>query len=252
MKKVLIGMLTLAFILAACGGGGGGSPTATAASHTGTGMCANDYFPVVEGATWTYHATGGPEGDTQWVSTLTDATSQGFTLTNQFDTLTATQQWGCTADGIVALNYGGGPEASLTTSGLNGTFETTDQTGETFPPHINVGDTWNQTFTLHGEITITEGTTAIADGTVTQSYTATSMESVTVPAGTFNALKLDINIQFDLQIDLGTGSIPLSFESTETNWIVQNVGWVKQESETTIEGGTSIASTTELQSYNIP
>ena len=254
MKKILIGMLTFAFVLTACGGGGGGggSATSTPLAHTGTGLCANDYFPVVEGATWTYAGTG-PEGDVTWVSTVTDATSEGFTLTNQFDELTAIQQWGCNADGIAALNYGGGPEASLTTNGLTGTFETTNQTGTTFPRHINVGDTWTQTFTIHGEITITEGTTAIADGTVTQNYSAIGMESVSVPAGTFNALKLEINIQFALQIDMGLGTaIPLSFESSGTNWIVQNVGWVKQDSTTIIEGGDAIASSTELQSYSIP
>lgn len=257
-RRVLFGLLlTLALLLAACGGGGDATPTeesgGSGGGSTGVGVCANDYYPVVNGATWTYGGTGS-SGDFTWTSTITDVSGSSFTLTNQFTDVTATQQWSCADEGIVALQYGGGPEATLnTTSGLSGAFETIDITGVSFPTHISAGDTWTQTYTIHGDMNVTEGQSATADGTVTQEYTAVGIESVTVPAGTFEAMKLEVSLHFDMQVSMGAGvTLPLAFDLQSTNWLVPGVGWVKSDTPTTAEGGEVSVSTSELQSYNIP
>ncbi len=257
--RVVFGLLlAAAMLLAACGGGGGGTPTAESGATpsggggTGAGLCANDFFPVVNGATWTYGGTG-PSGDFSWTSTITDVSGSNFTLTNQFTNLTATQQWSCTSEGLAALQYGSGPEAMLSASGINGTFETTDTTGVTFPAHISAGDTWTQTFTIHGDMNIASGQTATADGTVTQDYTAVGTESVTVPAGTFEAMKLEVNLHMALQIVMGEGvTVPVNVDTQTTNWWVAGIGWVKSLATASVDGGDAIDTTTELQSYNIP
>lgn len=250
-RSFFVLLLAITFVLAACGSGGG-SPTAMGGG-AGSGLCANDLFPVVLGATWTYSGTG-PTGEFTWTSTITDVSGSGFTLTNQFDELTATQQWSCTAEGLAALAYGGGPEASLNTSGMSGTFETTDTAGVTFPLHISAGDTWTQTFTIHGDMGLTgAGQAATADGTVSQGYTAIGIESVTVPAGTFNAMKIEAALHFDLQVVLEGGvTAPLAFDLVTTNWWVAGVGWVKSDSATSGDAGDIGAGTSELVSFSIP
>src|SRR5688500_702287 len=58
---------------------GSGMPVA------GEGLCANAYYPVREGATWSYKSTSGPTGDFSFTDTITSVREDGFTLTTQFD-----------------------------------------------------------------------------------------------------------------------------------------------------------------------
>ena len=248
----LAGLFILAFLLAACGGTptpAPGEPT-VAPTAASSGLCANDFFPVVDGATWTY-ASSGSAADVSWTSTITDVSDSNFTMTNQFDTLTATQQWSCTADGLAALQYGSGPEATLLATGVTGSFETTGTSGVTFPTHLSAGDTWSQSFNIHGDMNIAEGQTATADGMVTQNYTAVGSEDVSVPAGDFSAMKVETSINFDMQITVNGLTVPFNIKSTETNWWAPGTGWVKSVSTYSIEGSSS-SSTTELQSFSIP
>jgi hypothetical protein len=262
-------LFALSLLLAACGGatatpgagGDGGGEVATSAPTDASGsteggltsgLCASDYYPVVAGTTWTYSGTGF-SGDFTWTSTITDVSETGFTLTNYFTDVTTTQQWSCTTEGLAALAYGGGPEATLNvTGGVSGTYETVDTTGVTFPAHIATGDTWEQSFTIHGELDMSGESLGIADGTVTQSYVALGLESVTVPAGSFEAMKVQATLAFDLQVSLQGLTVPMDFSSDTTNWWVQGIGWVKSESSATFEGAESFEANTQLESYSIP
>lgn len=247
--------LALMLLLAACGG-----PTATPApTHTtvptetsgAPGLCANPYFPVVEGATWTYLATGTGE-DYTWTATVSEVSETGFALRTQFDELVTTQQWACTPEGLAALQYGGGPEAVITASGLLGVFETSDASGVSFPAQIQVGDTWQQSFSMQGQMVIREGVTADANGTISQTYVAAGLETVTVPAGSFEAMKVDTNIVFDLQLSLGGIGLPMVFDAVTTNWWAPGIGWVKSDATADMEGGDSFMWLIELQSFSIP
>lgn len=253
-RQTIFGLLlVIGLVLAACGGSGDSPTPGSGGGGASAGLCSNDFYPVVVGATWTYSGNG-PTGAFTWTSTITDVSGSGFTVTNQFDELTATQQWSCTAEGLAALAYGGGPEATISTSGVNGTFETTDTAGVTFPVHISAGDTWTQTFTIHGDMGLTgAGQAATADGTVTQGYTAIGMESVTVPAGTFNAMKIEAVLHFDLQVVLEGGiTAPMAFDLVTTNWWVPGVGWVKSDSATSGDAGGIGSGSSELVSFSIP
>src|SRR6266705_1382620 len=65
------------------------SPTTTPVEQTGA--CANKYYPVREGATWSYKSTGSIAGDYSFLDTITTVRDNGFTLTSQFSKLTRTQ-----------------------------------------------------------------------------------------------------------------------------------------------------------------
>src|SRR5215217_227494 len=95
---------------------GSGMPVA------GAGQCANAYYPVREGATWTYSSTGGPTGGYGFTDTITSVRDDGFTLTTKFDELTRTQEWGCQPEGLVALQLGGTSTATLNTDNMKVDF----------------------------------------------------------------------------------------------------------------------------------
>lgn len=272
LVPVLIGV---GLILSACGGTapsgatggqettggetqtGGEAQASEAPAETGgggaqvSGLCANPYFPVVNGATWTYSVTGGIR-DFSYTDTIIDAGPDGFTLSSSFDLeggLTRTQAWGCQADGLVALEYTGGPEAALSTEGLNAQLNTTAVTGVTIPANLSVGSSWTQSMNVEGEMVIGEGMTGTATGSVAFAANAVGTESVTTPAGTFDAIKVEIQQDFNVTANLSGVSMPVTFSGTTTSWYAPGVGMVKSVITEDLMGSTS---TIELQSYTIP
>jgi hypothetical protein len=251
-------VLSFALLLAACGGSAdSGSPAAgedvsTPSLPIGTGLCANAYFPIINGAEWAYVATGGPSGDFNYTNSISAADADGFTLSTKFDDLTVTQEWACTPEGLAALQYAPGAEASLSGSGISATYETTGASGVTLPATVTPGSTWTQSFDVAVEMMMPEGMAASGSGTITQNYTAIGTETVTTTAGTFEAMKIDMTLHFDLTVDMMGMTLPLVLDSTASTWWVMGVGLVKADSSATIDGGSAIVSNSDLQSYVIP
>src|SRR5215207_9050485 len=50
---------------------------------TGSGLCTNSYYPIHEGATWTYKSTVAISGDYEFTETITQVRKDGFTVTSQ-------------------------------------------------------------------------------------------------------------------------------------------------------------------------
>lgn len=228
------------------------SPEATATENAS--LCSLVYMPVSEGATWNYEGTG-ETGPFSWTTTASNVSDTGFTVTQTHDTggeaLIVTQEWSCTAEGVVALEYGGGVDASLSYTGLNATMETLQTTGITMPRDTKPGDAWEQSFQLQGTVTTAEIVSDVA-GSVTQAYQAIAIENVSTPAGAFDALKVEVVTTFDLQMTLMGITVPFNMVSTNTTWFAQNVGWVKSTGSAVIDGTTGFENTIDLQSYNIP
>jgi hypothetical protein len=137
----------------------------------------------------------------------------------------------CTDAGIVLLDV---PDTSLSVSdeSNSATMTTTSNEGITLPNEIQVGDTWSQTMGL--AFTASEEQTF--EYTITTTYTAIGYEEVTVPAGKFNALKIE------QKSEMG-GPTPM----LQLLWYAQGVGNIKTE----ITLGEEII-TTQLISYTIP
>ncbi|HLF74272.1 MAG TPA: hypothetical protein VI524_08005 [Anaerolineales bacterium] len=224
---------------------GGGMPV------TGEGLCANAYYPVRQGATWDYKSTGGPAGDYSYTDTLTSVRGDGFTLTSQFDNdLTRTQEWACEPEGLVALQLGGAAAASLNMGDMQLDLTANNVSGATFPNEINAGDEWQHTLEFGGELNLA-GTAAEATGSAQSNFSALGEESVTVPAGTFDAMKVQVDSTIDISASFQGVEVPVTFSGRYTYWFVQGVGWVKAGGAGEF-AGTSFTETTELQSYTIP
>jgi hypothetical protein len=216
----------------------------------GQGLCTNLYYPVRPNATWTYKSTGGPAGEYRFTDTITSVREDGFTLSTQIGDLNRTQEWTCTTEGLAALQLGGAPAAMLNSQGIHLNLDVEDGTGVAFPARINPGDQWQQTLHVTGNVTAMNEE-AEATGDVQMNFVAVGEESVTVPAGTFQALKVDVDVTLDLDATYSGISLPVSFSGDYTYWFAPGVGWVKA-SGTGAVLGSSFTDTTELQSYNIP
>ncbi len=227
--------------------------TATLAGSTpvaGQGLCTNVYYPVRQGATWTYKSTGGPAGEYSFMDTITSARENGFTLTTQIGDLTRTQEWTCNADGLAALQLGGAPAAMLNSQNIQLNLDISNATGVTFPSQINPGDEWQQTMNVTGNVTMMNQE-ADATGNAQMNFSAMGNESVTVPAGTFDALKVAVDVTLNVDATYEGITLPVSFSGEYTYWFAPGVGWVKSSGTGNVLGS-SFTDTTELQSYSIP
>ena len=222
---------------------GSGMPVA------GEGLCANAYYPVREGATWSYKSTSGPAGDFSFTDTITSVRENGFTLTSQFDDVTRTQEWACEPEGLVALQLGGPSAATITTQDVQLNLTVNNVSGVTFPSEIITGDVWQHMLEFEGDLDIA-GTLAEATGAAESNFSALGTESVTVPAGTFDAMKVEVDSTITINATFQGISMPVAFSGTYTFWFAQGVGWVKASGTGEVIG-TSFTETIELQSYNI-
>lgn len=218
----------------------------TTVSGGTSNACDNPYLPVVAGATWEYNLTG-PISDT-FTHTILSVESDSFTEQDAFASgVTRQGKWQCDNGALIALNPASGSSANVSTEGVSVDFETTDQSGVTLPATINAGETWSQALTLEGTQTIS-GTSFPASNQFTNDCTALGIESVTVPAGTFDAMRVECQGNMNITVAMDPNNpVSTSLALTNVYWYAENIGMVKN---TTSSPG--INSTIELVSYNIP
>ncbi len=243
--SVISYIAALLWILA-CGilPGAGGQPAASA------GPCANPLYPVVKGASWTYAVTGAPTGPLSYTDTVTDVRADGFTVSSQFDKLTRTQEWACKPEGLLALELGGGPAGAVSTSQVDVQLTTSNVQGVTLPARVSTGNKWAYSLDFQGTTQV-GGITAQETGKAAIDLNAIGTESITVPAGTFEATKIEVDSTLNFQIEMQGTATPVIFTGKSTVWYAPGVGMIKSVDKGEL-GGTTYTTTTELQSYSIP
>ena len=212
--------------------------------------CTNQYYPVREGATWSYASTGGPAGAYSFTDTISSVRADGFTLTSQFGDLTRTQEWSCQPEGLVALQLGGPSAAMLRAQDMQLNLEVNNVTGVTYPSQINAGDQWQHTLDFEGNMTAA-GQEGTATGNAESAFNAIGIESVTVPAGTFEAMKVQVVTTLNINVTYQGLSVPVTVSGTYDYWFAEGVGWVRA-SGTAEMAGNSVTESIELQSYSVP
>ena len=190
------------------------------------------YFPLPDGATWTYHVSDG---------------------TTETRTVAGTK------------SFNGAQVTIIRDQAGNENYFTNDNAGIGFhggffvdPVNGDETDTYNPPFLISSrdsiigtQVSSSGSTTAVQAGaTLTLSYTSAStplaIETITVPAGTFtNAVHLRVTVNYSGVMN-GTA---VNFSKTLDEWLVRGVGSVREVSTDTM-GSTS--TTWELQSSNVP
>lgn len=214
------------------------------------GLCSHPLYPVETGATWTYQSIGGLSGNFSFTDTITEVREDGFTLESEFNGATVNQQWSCTAEGLASLTFGSGAAGGLSTSGVQMDLTTTSVQGVILPRAINPGDQWPYSLDFEGEMTYS-GTNVETQGTATFAFSALGEESVTVPAGTFNALKIHADLTLEMDVTYSGFTAPVVFIIPSDIWYAPDVGWVKATSSGDIFG-LAFNESIELQYYSIP
>lgn len=118
-------------------------------------------------------------------------------------------------------------------------METLSQSGVTVPLRINPGDSWSQETNFHLSSASVSG-----DGQLLYEFNAIGAEEVTVPAGTYQAMRVDITAD-------AIGSV-MTVHYCGTAWWVAEFGRVKQIGETRVDEADAIGATVELESYTNP
>jgi hypothetical protein len=221
------------------------------ASPTASEICSNTLFPSRQGATWVYASTGGPGGAFIYTNSVTEARTDGFTLTTQFADQTRTQEWSCQPDGLKALQLGGGSAAGTSIQGMTSELTTSNVNGLSLPQNVTTGMQWQYSLQLQGTIVMPGDPQAPTNGVYSVNMQEMGNETVTVPAGTFEAVKIQSNSTVDIISTFAGNEVPIKFNGTTITWYAPSVGYVKSV-ENGDFGGEAFSATTELQSYSIP
>jgi hypothetical protein len=191
-------------------------------------VCDNIYYPIVNGASWTYDLSVG--GQATYSMAVNE--DRSFTITIQSKDSTVAMDGRCSDDGIVLLDVPG-VSMAFTDGDGGSTITTNAQDGVTLPNDIQLGDDWSQSISMTA--TSSDGQ-VILSAQLDTTYTALAYEQVDTPAGSFYALKVD-----------QAGKMTMNGNDFDTHgfiWYAQGVGPVKSSIDDT--------NSTQLAAYNIP
>ena len=221
-------------------------PPASEPAPKTKGACSNPLYPVIIGAEWTYATSGISTGT--FKHSITDVRADGFTDRDVFSGgVTRTGEWKCEAGTLTALSPAESLSAMIQTEGMTSEFKTTSSSGVTLPAIVRPNDSWSQNFTIEGTQTLS-GQDVQGKGDMSYSCTAADTETVAVPAGSFDAVRVGCQLNGTITVAMAGFEVPTEFTSAATIWYARDVGMVKTENEISDIGHSTI----ELTSYTIP
>src|SRR5712692_5846638 len=246
-----------ALSLAACGAGGGQAGATPGEAHASpaqsspagtkvTGLCANQYLPVVKGATWSYERTNSLSSTSSRIdNAITDVGPTQFKILSAVGKFSAEEVWTCTKEGLLRQeNSGGAFGAVLRGPTGSATVTVRENTGITVPANVKAGDTWTQKtafdIQVH-DVAITVRQTA--------NFKALGPDQVAVPAGTFNAMRVSVAAA----IEYTQSGYTSNGNYDATLWWAAGIGSVKNAGTISVAGGGGLLDYADvLQSYSIP
>ena len=200
------------------------APTAAATVPVAAGECDNPFFPAVEGRVMTYRNTVPTFGESEFSHTFSDVTASSFNLNiGVGDGKSVVQKWTCSADGLLS------PEMAQMPGMAEGmTFNYLEASGATLPAadQMTAGHEWTTHYVV--EVTMPDlgqGAMSMSE-TVDLVNTVAGEESVTVPAGTFDAMRVDTTGTIAVSI---AGAPASNIEMSMASWYAEGVGLVRQE-----------------------
>ncbi|MBV6397517.1 MAG: hypothetical protein HFACDABA_03131 [Anaerolineales bacterium] len=267
--KTVFRVISIAIIfglaLSACGGGNAVSVTPTVGlplpgnpatpsenlppTMGSSDLCMNAYYPVKANATWVYSSSGAPSGPYEYGETISEVRLDGFTATTAIKQVPHAQVWSCRPEGLTATTLIGNNVAAILAVRRFSDAVLTNISGVTLPATMAPGSVW----TYEADFTATQvefGVASPVAGHIKLTYTAGDHESVSVPAGTFEAIAVTIVSETKYTTQTPNGPQALSLNSSYVYWYALNVGWVKANGSGKL-GGAEYFETIELVQYTI-
>jgi hypothetical protein len=196
-----------------------------ALAPTTVGLCSNPFRPVSPSAHWQYRATGfASTTPVTYTVTLSNLTDNSFIEHYALQDAAFDVQWQCSNEGLRAA-----PAANVFVSGqMPFQLDAVTSSGVTLAPadRWSTGATWSSAYDVRGQATL-NGMTVTGTGTVNIQDQVLDQEQVTVPAGTFQAWRVDSTIRISLTGSSGGTSVPVVFSFTRSSWYASNAGLVK-------------------------
>lgn len=191
-------------------------------------LCDQPFSPVRANWEWQYRVTG--ENPTTYSVRRTNITDSGFMAVQQNAQGRGETKFRCTLEGLTPIDFGGrGPtQAGVGGGGVDLDITVKSVRGVQIPDLDKwaVGERWGYTLELGG--TAQQGPVRFnVEGTVESLYRVVAQEAVTVPAGRFQALKVQVTTNFKIVGRAGPLSIPFNQSGESTAWYVEGVGMVK-------------------------
>ena len=223
-------------------------PTTTVFAETDS-VCYHPFFPIVEGASWTYD----DDFDSGYTITVEETGQDTFLMTQEMENEDAVfmAEWYCGEDGLLRGTFGQMDILSEATGEENPefAFTTLEWEGETLPaPELmEPGYTWTSEYRLEAELNI-EGFSGTSEVMVSIDHEIAAIEEVTVPAGTFpEAYRVDSRGEVGFAMFMGEDSSPINaLDFNFRTWYVEGLGMVKSADEFT-----GYSSTVELISSSL-
>jgi hypothetical protein len=257
--------IMLFFVIAACSLSSKSTPSATSASTPAmsvptsaptapkglstSGGCANAYYPVLSGATWTYSSTGGGTGDYTYSRKVILVSDKGFSTSYLFSTgVNSTIAWTCQDGNLAALDTGV-DSFSMTTLKIKMTSNSVTADGYFIPASFSSGNPWAEKLTIDGTVVET-GTTKSMDSQIITQFTCSDggADKITVPAGKFDAEKATCTKNTVLSYTMNGKSMQLGANQENiTYWYAKGVGFIQS-----VATGGSNNETVVLVKYKIP
>lgn len=214
-------------------GGSEPAPADLAGGSSAAGACYHPYLPVLDDTIWTYRTTDS-EGEDFYTLSYDITGPDSFVFMIAYPDLAVSAEWICTEEGLVRTDYA---EFMLGASG----FEISDlsYTGVNFPlPDVMVaGATWQNTFTASGKLSGDFGESDVSMEMLMDNVIE-AVETITVPAGTYETLRIVTNYTMNNTMTIAGITTPISMQFTTTAWYAKDVGMVK--SVTTAMGAESL------------
>ncbi len=175
--------------------------------------CSNRFYPVENGLKRNYDNTVGGKTTQTMEYKTGDST---FTEVTALKDITVKHVWKCTSEGFTAADYGSGMNAK------NMKVEPKHVSGVTLPreDEIKIGKMWTTVYTATGTSEL-----GAIEMTVTLNNKIVSLDDeVKTPAGTFKAVKIEIEINSDMKF--GGNKMPVP-KIKSAAWFAPEVGMVK-------------------------
>jgi hypothetical protein len=221
-------------------------PTQSGAASLSAG-CANAYYPIASGVSWFYSSSGSVAGGYSYIHTITTLRNTGFTASDQFSSgITRTIQWYCKDGNLTSLDTGS-YAASIATSIMKMSVDSTSADGYNIPAAFEAGKTWTDSVEINGTLEM-KGTKVGTSQTVSLlSCSAVGSDSVSVPAGNFDSVKVTCTTNSVINMTLeGAAGQPVTDSESYIYWYAKGVGLVKS-----VDTGVGGSETIVLTQYKL-
>jgi hypothetical protein len=201
------------------------------------GDCYNPFFPAIPDETLEYESTFSNNLPVYSYSvTFTDVSEGAFTQHQEVTGGAAPASygptldriWKCQSDGLASVEYAdlSRPESRLK-------FETLDAAGVAIPrpDRWQKGAKWTHRYSVRGQMSFVGAPTPVdVDGTISVAAEIVSQEKVEVPAGIYDAVKVQSAYNQALTMK-GKASMPINITFTVWSWYARDIGLIKNASE---------------------